>query len=144
VATLADVTAVVTDRCGAYLQQAQIETGETGAPSVNQAVAWALRALGYPVASLRMATDAEVLAVGAAQVDALLDLVELRTLESVQTNLTAVKVSAGPVEEDYNHLADRLAKIVNEKRANCAARHGQWLTVPLTGNAPKRASLRAV
>lgn len=143
-ANVADVTAVVQERCGAFLAQANVLTGDAGAPSVNQALAWALRALAYPVDSLRMATDTEVQAVPATLLDAMLDLTELRTLESIQTNLTAVTVKAGPVQEDYNDLASRLGKIVNEKRENAAVRHGQWLAVPLTGNAPKRAGLRAV
>lgn len=143
-ATLADVQDIVGNRYAALLTLAQAMSGDEFTPSIEQAVAWSLRALGYPVASLRFATDGELANVADAHLDALLDLTELRMLESIQTGLTAVTVKAGPVQEDYNHLADRLADIVNEKRANVAARHGQWLVVSLTGNAPKRAGLRVV
>jgi hypothetical protein len=143
-ASVEDVTIVVTDRCGAFAAEAKLLAGDTGAPSLDQAIAWALRALGYPTGTIRLATNDEVQAVPDAQLDALLDLTELRMLESIQTNLTAVTVKAGPVQEDYNNLSSRLAGIVNEKRANAAVRHGRWLVVPLTGNAPRRASVRAV
>ena len=143
-ATVEDIQVVVTDRCSQFLAEAAQLTGGESMPSVDQAIAWALRALGHTPASIRVATEPEVAAVTDGQLDALLDLTELRLLESVQTNLTAVTVKAGPVQEDYNDLAARLATIVNEKRTNAAARHGRWLAVPLTGNAPKRAILRAV
>lgn len=143
-ATVEDVTEIVTNRYAALLAQAQALSGDSFTPSIEQAIAWALRALGYPTTSLRYAAPADVAAVADGKLDALLDLVELRMLESIQTGFTAVTVKAGPVQEDYNHLADRLAEIVNEKRANVAARHGQWLAVALTGNAPRRATLRAV
>jgi hypothetical protein len=139
-----EVREIVGNRLAALLAQAQTLAGDAFTPSFEQATAWALRALGYPAASVLGATAGEVQAVSAGHVDALLDLVELRMLESIQTGWTAVTVKAGPVQEDYSSLADRLDKIVTEKRANVAARHGQWLAVPLTGNAPKRASLRAV
>jgi hypothetical protein len=139
-----EVRESVADRLAALLAQVQALTGDEFTPSYEKAMAWALRALGYPAASVLGATAGEVQAVSDGHVDALLDLVELRMLESIQTNFTAVTVKAGPVQEDYNKLAERLDKIVTEKRANVAARHGQWLAVPLTGNAPKRATLRAV
>ena len=143
-ATVAEVQAVIDNRCAALLALARTIAGSVLTPDVNQSISWALRVLGYPVASPLTATGAEVQAVSAGHLDALLDLVELRTLESIQIGLAAVTVKAGPVQEDYNHLADRLDKIVPEKRKNVAARHGQWIDVPLTGEAPKRAVLRVL
>lgn len=143
-ATLAEVVQVAGNRYASLLALASELAGDELAPSSDQAVAWSLRALGYPTASLLAATAGEVQAVGGAHLDALLDLVELRMLESIQTGFTAVTVKAGPVQEDFNDLADRLDKIVNEKRANVHARHGRWLAIALTGDAPRRATLRAL
>lgn len=139
-----DVAAAVMDRCGAFLAAAAAAAGQTDGPSVDQAIAWALRALGFPVANLLMASTSEVQAVPDAKTDALIDLAELRMLESIQTNLTAVTVKAGPVQEDYNDLSARLATIIEGKQANAAARYGRWLSVQLTADARKRATLRAV
>ena len=83
-------------------------------------------------------------AVSSDKLDALCDLAELRTLESVQTNLTAVNVTAGPLQEDLGSLAERLGEIVTERRKNIAARYSTWLAAPLTDEAPKRASLRVL
>lgn len=141
---VAEVTAVVTDRCGAFLAQAHTLTGDPSKPSIAQAIAWAIRAMGGTTALLTGVTDAEVTTVTGAQVDALLDLAELKTLESIQTNLTAVNVTAGPVRQEYNDLSARLASIVKDKRTQIDARHRQWLSEPLTSSAPKQASVRAV
>ena len=143
-ATVADVQEIVDNRCAALLALAREIAGDALTPDIDQAISWALRALGYPAASLLVATNGEVQAVSSGQLDALLDLVELRVLESIQTGFTAVTVRAGPVQEDYNHLADRLDRVIAEKRSNVAARHGRWLAVPLTGDAPRRATLRAL
>ena len=143
-ATVADVQEIVDNRCAALLALARSIAGDALTPDINQAISWALRVLGYPAASLLTASEAEVQAVANGHLDALLDLVELRVLESIQTGFTAVTVKAGPVQEDYNHLADRLDRVIAEKRGYVAARHGRWLAVPLTGDAPKRAMLRAL
>lgn len=143
-ATIGEVQEIVNERCAALLAQAQALSEGVYTPNSDQAIAWALRMLGYAPTSLTAATDAEVQAVAAGLADALLDLAELRLLKSVQTNLTAVTVKAGPVEEDYNDLSERLAEIIKERQANATARYSQWLAIPLTGDAPKRAALRAI
>lgn len=140
--TVAEVTAVVTDRCGAYLAQARVLTGDPTKPGVAPAIGWAVRMLGGPTASLTTVTDGEV-AAASGSLDALLDLAELRTLEAIQTNLTAVNVTAGPVQQEYGDLAKRLAEIVTQKQKHTQARYGALLTVPLTEGA-KRATLRVL
>lgn len=139
-----DVAAVVTDRCGAFLTAVTAATGDAETPNIDQAIAWALRALGYPTANMLAPSTSEVQAVADAKGDALLDLAELRMLESIQTNLTAVTVKAGPVQEDFNDLSARLATIINEKRANVTERYGRWIAVQLAANTRRRATLRAV
>lgn len=141
--TVAEVTAAVTDRCGAYLAQARVLTGDPTKPSITPAIGWAVRILGGTTVSLATVTDGEVQAIGDGLTDALLDLAELRTLESIQTNLTAVNVTAGPVQQEYSDLAKRLAEIVTQKQKHAQARYGALLTVPLTEGA-KRATLRVL
>lgn len=58
-----DVAAVVTNRCGAFLSAVAAATGDGEPPNVDQATAWALRALGYPTADMLMPTTSEVQAV---------------------------------------------------------------------------------
>jgi hypothetical protein len=126
----ADVEAVITKRLGALLAEAGMTS--TGAnPHLIDPIAWALRALGYPLASLTDLTDADLAEVVPAHVDALLDLAELRALESVGGNLTAVDVTIGSVAERRGMLAERVAKLVEGKRATVTARWGSILAQPL-------------
>ena len=141
--TVAEVTAAITDRCGAYLAQARVLTGDPTKPGITPAIGWAVRMLGGATASIATVTDGEVAAAASGALDALLDLAELRTLEAIQTNLTAVNVTAGPVQQDYSDLAKRLAEIVTQKQKHAQARYGVLLTVPLTEGA-KRATLRVL
>lgn len=142
-ATVADVTAVIEDRCSAFLEKARALTGDPAKPGTAPAIGWAVRMLGYATASLTTVTDDEVGVVDAARLDALLDLAELRTLESIQTNLTAVSVTAGPLREEYGTLGDQLAALVTERRNVIGNRYGKWLVEPLT-DAMRRASLRVL
>lgn len=143
-ATVANVTTVIEERCSAYLAKARALTGSAAKPDTAQAIGWAVRMLGYTTAALATVTDGEVGAVSGDKLDALCDLAELRTLESIQTNLTAVDVTAGPLQEGLGSLAERLGEIVTERRKNIAARYGAWLAAPLTDEALRRASLRVL
>lgn len=143
-ATAANVTTVVTERCSAYLAKARALSGSGSIPDIAPAIGWGVRALGYATASLTTVTDGEVGAVSGDKLDALCDLAELRTLESIQTNLTAVNVTAGPLQENLGQLAERLGEIITEKRKNAGSRYSAWLAWPLTDESPKRASLRVL
>ncbi len=142
--TVADVTTVITDRCGAYLARARAITGSATVPGITQAIGWAVRMLGLTTASLTAITDEEVSAVTSDKLDALLDLAELRTLESIQGNLAAVNVTAGPVQEELGQLAERLGEFVTERRKIVGARYSAWLAAPLADESPRRASLRVL
>jgi hypothetical protein len=138
VATLAAVTAVIDDRLGVMLTTARAATGDSSKPSVAACVAWAVRLLGLPTAALATATDGEVGAVPTAQLDALLDLAELRTLERILTNLNQVDLTTGPVSERLGQLPQRLAELIPEKRKIIAAQWGKYLAEPLDPTTDKR------
>jgi hypothetical protein len=143
-ATVANVTTVVTERCSSYLAKARALSGSGSIPDIAHAIGWGVRMLGYTTAGLTTVTDGEVGTVPRDKLDALCDLAELRTLESIQTNLTAVNVTAGPLQEGLGSLAERLGEIVTERRKNIATRYSAWLSAPLTDEAPRRASLRVL
>lgn len=137
-ASLADVQAVVGDRCGALLAEARAATGDPTKPSVDQCIGWALRMLGYSTASILAPVSGEVTAVAALHVDALLDLAELRTLESILTNLSGVDLTTGPVTEDLSDLPDRLAKLIPEKRKAIGLMWGKYLAQPFDPSTDRR------
>ena len=129
--TRLQVEAVLTKRLGALLDEAEMTAGAGGNPHMIDPIAWALRALGYGTSSLADLTDVDLETVAAAHVDPLLDLAELRTLESIASNLTSVDVTIGPVQERKGMLADRVAKLVLDKRKGVQARWGHVLEQPL-------------
>ncbi len=129
--TKAAVSAVIDDRCGAFLSEARRMTGDATKPSVGQCIGWAVRALGYTTAGLTDVLDADLTAIPDVKADALLDLAEWRTLQSIETNLTAVSSTTGPVSDQWNDLSKRLADIIPRKQALIMAQHGIALDKPL-------------
>lgn len=128
--TRAGAELVLTRRLGALLSEAQMTVEAGPNPHLSDPLAWALRALGYG-AGVTDATDDDLVQVVGAHVDALLDLAELRALQSVAGNLTAVDVTVGPLSERRGALAERVAKLVADRREAVAARWGGILAQPL-------------
>jgi len=130
--TVAQVEGVITKRIGAYLTLASMTSVSSPNPHLADPILWALRLLGYAPAAIDEVEDTDLATVTAAHLDALLDLAELRALESVLTQYTRVSGSMGPLREDWGELGKRLAELVKVKRDNAAAQHGRLLTTPLT------------
>lgn len=141
--TKAAVNTVIDDRCGAFLVEARRMTGDATKPSINQCIGWAVRQLGFPTAALTDVSDSDLSAVPDGKADALLDLTELRTLQSIETNLTAVTSETGPVSDEWNDLSKRLAAIIPRKQATIMAQHGIALDKPLD-TLKRKAHMRAV
>ena len=131
-----DVETILTKRVGAFLVAVAMN-GVYPNPALSDPMAWALRMLGLTPASYTTVVDSDLVSVSGSMVDALFDLAELRTLESVQQNLTKVTTKAGPVEERLGELGDRLLKLIPEKRKAVAAMHGPLLAYSL-GEGDKR------
>lgn len=123
---------VLTRRLGALLAEAGMTVEAGPNPHLSDPLASALRALGYAAAAADV-TDADLSVVAGPHVDALLDLAELRCLQSVAGNLVAVDVTVGPVSERRGALAERVARLVEERRAAVAARWGHILAQPPEG-----------
>lgn len=142
--TLAEALTLIDDRCGALLAQARAATGDPDKPNLETCVGWAVRALGYTTASVLYPSDAEVQAV--TLLDALIDVAELRTLESIFTNLNQVNITTGPVKEDLSDLAERLGDVIlPEKRKQVALAWGKHLVIPVSSeNTLRKAKLTAV
>ncbi|MEY4075386.1 MAG: hypothetical protein RJA29_2743 [Pseudomonadota bacterium] len=100
-------------------------------PWLTDPLRWALSMLGVESASVSAVTDADLSGVQRSQVDALLDLAELRALEAVQTNLVSVETWVGEVKEDPSAFTQNLASIIVTKREQIAARYGALLARPL-------------
>lgn len=143
--TRIEVEQVLARRLGNFLAEAGMDALQDGVnPWLTDPLRWSLTALGYTVASVTAVTDSDLSGVETAHTEALLDLTELRTLEAVQTNLTAVDVTAGPLSERRSQLADRIGEMVTERRKVYGSRYASLLVAPLSGDAPKLASMAAL
>lgn len=143
--TRIEVEQVLTRRLGSFLAEADMDALQDGVnPWLTDPLRWALTALGYIVASITAVTDSDLSGVETAHTEALLDLTELRTLEAVQANLTAVDVTAGPLSERRSQLADRIGEMITERRKVYGSRYAGLLATPLSGDAPKLASMAAL
>ena len=140
--SVAELNAVLTQRCGAYMTAAGL-TADTGA--LNDPVRWGLAALGFTPAGILTVEDADLAHVVTAQLtDALLDLAELRLLETCLTNMTAVTTRAGSVQQDFSDWSKNLQAILPMKRANVSKRFGAMLVLPLEATAAVRVRLKAL
>ena len=143
--TRIEVEQVLARRLGNFLAEAGMDALQDGVnPWLTDPLRWSLTALGYTVASVTAVTDSDLSGVETAHTEALLDLTELRTLEAVQTNLTSVDVTAGPLGERRSQLADRIGEMVTERRKVYGNRYASLLVAPLSGDAPKLASMAAL
>ena len=141
--TRAQIEGVLTNRVGKFLARADMAASAPN-PALTDPLGWALRMLGYTPAALDNVTDADLLPVTAAHIDALLDLAELRTAESILLSLDLVNITAGPVRTEWGALRSDLLKFLPTKRGNVSAMWGDLLTVPLDGDAPRSVRLKAL
>lgn len=113
-------------------------------PWLTDPLRWALGMLGIQTDSIVVVSDLDLFKVMREQVDALLDLTELRLLETVLTNLVDVKVTAGPLSVNSSELPDRLTAIIADKRSSVGAMHRRFLAAPLDDAGDVQARLTAL
>ena len=112
-------------RVGAWLAAAGLPTTIVGSnAALNDPIGWAIRQSDGTVASAVLVTDADVATVASADLDQLIDLAELRALESVLSNFTGVDKKAGPVELKSSQMADRLERRIASLRSMISLTYG--------------------
>jgi len=135
----AEIDQVLLGRLGGLLSQVGMlgEEGVEWQGGLSDAIGWALRLLGYETASVTDVTDADLAGVTKQHMDALIDLSELRTLETINQNFTRVTAWAGPVKEDWSSMGERLRRMVADKRQYVSTVHAKYLPAPLDGTGSK-------
>lgn len=133
--TRAGIESVLIRRCGRLLTAAGLDgTTISGAnEDLNDPIGTAIRQLAGHVADLTAVTDSDVSSIDADNLDALLDLAELRSLESALGNLDVVDVSVGPEREALGQLGTRLERAIERKRAHVERDHGIGVTTLTAG-----------
>lgn len=116
--TRADVETILVRRCGSLLVAADLDGTTIDGTNVdlNDPIGVALRNMGYTVASITNVSNSDLESVTDEDVDQLLDLAELRTLESIEGNLDDVDIQANGRSESLNQLSVRVRMKIDTKR----------------------------
>jgi len=123
--TRADIEQELVSRAEAWLTAAGFAVTFAGANAdLNAPLGWAIRQAGGTVAAPALVTTTDVQTVAAADLDMLMDLAELRTLQNVLASYALVDAKAGPVEAKSSQLADRIERRINQLRAWVATAYG--------------------
>lgn len=127
--TRANIEAIVIRRCGKLLTAAGLDgTTVSGANTdLNDPIGWAVRQCGSTVANLALVADGDLAGVSAETYDQLLDLAELRALQSISQNLSDVNMAAGPLRQDLGQLSDQVDKKIERKVAQIQRDYGLGL-----------------
>jgi hypothetical protein len=126
--TRATVESILVKRLSGWLSAAGLAVTVVGTNAdLNDPIGWAIRQLGLTVDDITAVDDTDVARVGSSDYDKLLDLAELRALETIQQNLDDVDIEVGPRSEKLDQLAGRVAKALDRKRAQVQRDYGHGL-----------------
>ena len=131
--TRANIEAVLIKRAGDLLTTAGLDGTTINGTNADlgDPIAFALRQIGVTVATPASPTDAEVAAASADDTDQLLDLAEIRILETVlQHVLDLVNTEAGQRVDEYSQLAAGLQKRIERAEARARSLYG-WTATTL-------------
>lgn len=118
--TRASLEAILTRRTKRFMQLAQLDYSTVNGTNADLAdpIASALRAAGYSVANRATVADSDLAAVTGDDEEKVIALAELRTLETIDTNLVSSSLTTGPVSESFRDLTRKLeslrARIITE------------------------------
>ncbi len=132
--TRANVENVSIHRTGPLMTKASMDGTTVDGTNDDLAgpIGWALRQAGYSVADITNPTTAEV-ALAADDVDEILDLTELRTLEDILGNLDNVDITVGPRSEMLSQLAKQVEKRLEAVRSRVEKAYGLGAATLETG-----------
>lgn len=103
--TRANIETILVKRCGPLMTAAGMATTVLGSNAdLNDPIGYAVRKTGGSVTSFVAVADADIAGVDELGYDQLLDLAELRTLETILGNLDDVDLRVGPRDEKFSQL----------------------------------------
>lgn len=124
--TRAQLDTIIVRRVGSLLVECNMDGTTTDGTNLDlvEPLRWAMTQAGYSTASIVAVTDTDLVSVPSSALDKLLDLFELRCLESASTKFTNVDEVAGPRERKYSQLGRRLADLIADKTRLIESEHG--------------------
>ena len=115
----AQVEQILVRRCGAYMAAAGLDSElyDGTNKDLNDPIGYAVRMCDGTVSDYTTIANADLLTVASTDYDKLLDIAELRLLDSIASNLDDVDLVVGQRSEKLNQLALNLQAIM-ERKAN--------------------------
>lgn len=127
--TRANVETLLVKRCGSLMMAAGMDgTTVSGSNAdLNDPLGYAVRKCGGTVATITSVADSDLSGIDSGDYDKLIDIAELRTLESIEGNLDDVDISVGSRREALNQLSAQVAKKIDRKREQVERAYGVGL-----------------
>ena len=124
--TRTNIEEILIRRCGALMTAAGMDGTTTSGSNadLNDPIGFAIRKCGGTVASVVAVADADLAGISTDNLDQLLDVAELRTLESIAGNLDDVNITEGPHSEQLADLSARVQKRIETKQARIEKEYG--------------------
>jgi len=116
--TIVQVETILTKRVGLLMAAVGLDgstiDGDNG--DLVDPVGYSIRKLGGTIADITDIVDADLATFEETQYDELLDIAELRALQSVQGNFALVDTKIGPRDEKWGALGSLIDKTVSNKQ----------------------------
>jgi hypothetical protein len=124
--TRAAVEAILIRRCGRLLTAAGLDgsTIDGTNADLNDPIGWAARQCGLSLTSITTVTDDELAALADDDTDKLLDLAELRTLETIAENPDVTTRQADGAQVDLSDVDTKLHRLIERKQARIERLYG--------------------
>lgn len=124
--TRRQIERVLIKRTGQFLSEAGLDgTTQSGAnDDLSDPIATTIRKMGYTVADLSEVADTDLANVPDGDIDQLLDMAELRVLETIEGNLTLVTTGEADSSYSFSDLASRLSTRIQRLRDRIIEEYG--------------------
>lgn len=130
---VADVKGVLSTRCGATLAMSGLDGTATSSLFLD-GIASSARELGVTLASPLTVVDADLVGVTQSQISQLLDVAELRTMETALNSFTQCDTKYDTEEIDAASVGRLLADSVKRLSAYVLEKYGIGQAAPTLGN----------
>lgn len=124
--TRVQLDTIIIRRIGSLLTECNMDGETSDGTNVDlvEPLRWSLKQSGYDVANILDVADSDLEEISDSLLDQILDLFELRCLESASTKFTSVDEVAGPRERKYSQLGRRLKDLIDDKTKLIESEYG--------------------
>ena len=129
----AEIEVVIIRRCKGYMDRTGLNTTTTDGSNgdCNDSIASALPFVGLTPTDRTSVVDADLSSLSGVTLEAYLDVVELRMLESVWARLYQVDTTAGPRRESLGQLRKDLSERLKDLRNRIQRQWAPYLDIPI-------------